>query len=394
MNKVLILRWAGSAYDSLGGLLDLIGHELTALGLSVATFAADAPDWPKRLVPILAQGDIAFALTMSGIGSDVKIDGKLIWESAKVPLFNWNCDHPGYFPLRHAIRNQYLLHGYVFPDHAAYNIRHLHPNGAAYAVHLGIPPRTVFPQAPLALKDRNGRIMFTKTGQDTNATEVLWRGYSPDMRQIMFAAAEELFCRSTGDFLPTLQRIAEPFGLFLGGDSRLALLMIREIDHYIRFKRTNLVMKTILRYPVDVFGTGWDHINSNGAAAKFHGATTWADMIGQLPRYVGCLSTNPLIEDSVHDRVFFALAAGVAPISDDNRFARTHMPTLAPYLFDFTHERIEQAVEAVLARPEDAITRANDVWQNLSTSFGLRRAVHQIIQFVGLHNLNTPCMIE
>ena len=52
---------------------------------------------------------------MSGIGTDLSVDGKLIWEAAKVPLFNWNCDHPCYFPMCHAIRNSYLLHGYVFP---------------------------------------------------------------------------------------------------------------------------------------------------------------------------------------------------------------------------------------------------------------------------------------
>ena len=34
-NRVLILRWAGSAYDSLGGLLELTAHELAAQGFEV-----------------------------------------------------------------------------------------------------------------------------------------------------------------------------------------------------------------------------------------------------------------------------------------------------------------------------------------------------------------------
>jgi hypothetical protein len=390
-NKVLILRWAGSAYDSLGGLLELAAGEFAAMGIDVVMFAADGSEWPKQLAQVLSQGDIAFALTMSGIGTDLVVDGKLIWEAAKVPLFNWSCDHPCYFPARHGVRNPYLLYGYVFPDHARYNIRHLNPNGTAFAVHLGIPPRSLFPCAPLAPDRRNGRIMFAKSGGDTNKIEDGWRKYSGDLQHIVFAAAEELFTRSTADFLPVIQRIAEPRGLFLDANNRVMLLLIRELDHYIRFKRANLMMETIKRYPVDVFGSGWDHIAWDGAAAQFHGATPWRTMIDRFPHYSGCLSTNPLVEESVHDRVFFALAAGVPPISDGNAFARATMPMLDRYMFDFTRERISHAVEAVLAAPAEAIARADDTYHALSGRFGLTRSARQIVQFAGLHPLNARC---
>jgi hypothetical protein len=387
-NRVLILRWSGSAYDSLGGLLELTAHEFAAQGLEVTMFSADSKDWPQRLVQLLKQGGISFALTMSGIGAEMAVDGKLVWEVAKVPLFNWSCDHPCYFPVRHVIRNTYLLHGYVFPDHARYNVRHLNPNGIAFGVHLGIPPRSVFPEAPLPPNKRNGRIMFTKSGADTNKIEAAWHRFGPNLGRIISDAAEELFGRCTNEFLPTLQRIAEPLGLFLRGNSRLALLLIQEVDAYIRFKRANLVMRSVLRYPVDVFGSGWDHIDWDGAAARFHGAVPWRKMIDRLPCYAGCLSTNPLIEESVHDRVFFSLAAGVVPISDTNTFADETMPGLKPYRFDFVRERIEQAVEAALTAPAEALARVEDAWQALAEPFGLRRSAQQIVQFAALHPVN------
>jgi hypothetical protein len=388
--RVLILRWAGSAYDSLGGLLDLMAPEFEAQGFDVTMFSADGQDWPHRLVEVLRQGGISFALTMSGIGTDLGVDGKLIWEAAKVPLFNWSCDHPCYFPTRHIIRHTHLLHGYVFPDHAQYSIRHLNPNGAAFAVHLGIPPRSLFPQAPLPLTSRSGRILFTKSGADTDRIEAAWRGYSADLQRIVFAAAEELFPRPTLEFLPALQRIAESFGLFLAGDSQLALVLIRELDGYIRFRRANLVMNAILDYPVDVFGTGWDHIGWDGAVARFHGPMAWRTMLDRLPHYLGCLSTNPLVEKSVHDRVFFSLAAGVAPVSDDNAFTQAHMPALRPYFFNFTREAIAQAIETILDRPVDALAATENTWDILAKPFGMRRAAQQIIDFVALHALNAP----
>jgi hypothetical protein len=388
---VLILRWGASAYDSLGGLLELMADQFRAEGLDVAVFAADGPDWPNRLAKRVGEGGIAFALTMSGIASDLGTDGKLIWETAKVPLFNWNCDHPCYFPTRHGIRSPYLLHAYVFADHARYNILHLNPNGAAFAVHLGIPPRSLFGAAvPVRPSGRNGRIMFSKTGADTNAIEAAWRSYIPDVQRLVFAAAEELFSKNTGDFLPTLQSLAEPLGLLFGGNSRLTMLLIRELDGYVRFRRANLVMQTVRRLPVDVFGSGWEHIDWHGAAATYRGPLTWRAMIERLPLYSGCLSTNPLVEQSVHDRSFFALAAGVTPISDDNLFARTTMPGLAPYRFGFTSERITQALEAALAAPAEAIDRTEEAWNAMSVCFGMRRSAQQIVQFAMLHSHNAP----
>ena len=209
-------------------------------------------------------------------------------------------------------------------------------------------------------------------------------------QRVVFAAAEELFARSTADFLPTLRRIAEPLGLFLDGNNQSTLLLMREVDAYIRFKRANVVMNAILRYPVDVFGTGWDHVIWDGAAAERRGAMTWRTMIDQLPRYVGCVSTNPLVEESVHDRVFFALAASVAPVTDGNAFTDKNMPVLEAYRFSFVTQRIEQAVEAALAAPADALARVEDTRRALATPFGMRRSAQQIAQFATLHPLNAP----
>lgn len=390
MKKILILAWAGSAYDSLRGLLELVARQFAAEGLHVVLFPAGGENWVSKLSERLQQGDIGFALTMSGIGADLFVDGKLLWDLHKIPLFNWCCDHPCYFPGRHIIRSQYLLHGYVFPDHARYNQTHLHPNGVAYAVHLGIPPRAIFAHAPLPSEQRNGRIMFTKSGQDTNETEARWRNGRPDIAAILFGAAEELMHRSTADFIPVLQKLAEPRGMFLHGNSALAMVLCLELDAYLRFRRTNMVMRAMLQYPVDVFGTGWGHMRWENARARYHGPVTWKAMVEQLPAYTGCLSINPLVEESVHDRVFFALAAGVPPISDSNAFSRANMPALEPYAFNFSAERIGAAAETVLADPATAIARTEETYQALSEPFGLRRATNQIMQFASMHPLNVP----
>lgn len=387
--KVLILRWGASAYDSLGGLLELTARELAADGFEPKLFAVDGQDWGNRLGTELSQGGYTFALTMSGIASDLRMsDGRLLWEAAKVPMFNWCCDHPCYYPTRHVIRSSYLLHGYVFPDHARYTIRHFNPNGAAYAVHIGIPPRSIFGDAPLPLGSRNGRIVFSKTGKNTNEIEAAWRQRMPIVRDILFEASESLFHRNTADFLPGLQQAAERHGLLLDGNSDLAIALMLELDAYVRFRRAELLVRALLRYPVDVYGRGWDHIAWEGASARLLGPAPWPDMLRQMPHYLGCLSMNPLVDQSTHDRVFFALAAGVPASSDSNEFSRSHMPELEPYAYTFTRERIEQAIDALLSDPQTAFERSEATYDALSARFSMRSAARQIVQFIGLRGGN------
>ena len=391
VNRILVLRWTGSAYESLGGFLGLVARELRELQHDVTIFSLEGQGWGRNLVGLLETEQFDFALTMSGIGIEATVPGKgPVWDVAKLPLFNWNCDHPCYFPPRHAARSRFILHGYVYPDHAQYNIQHLNPNGMAFAVHMGMPARHIFRGAPLPLAARNGRIVFTKSGRNSNAIAAGWQDRAPPLRDILLAAAEELLHQDTAVFVPVLQRIAEPHGLVLAANGELMLSLVRELDDYIRFRRGDMVMRALLDYPVDVFGTGWDHIPWDQArSAKFHGALPWQSAaVEHLPTYLGSLSINPLVEQSLHDRVFFALAAGVAPLSDDNAFARTRMPSLQPYCFDFTPGRIAAAADALLSDPAEALARTEAAWQALAPDVTMRRAAEQIVQFAGLHVAN------
>jgi hypothetical protein len=390
-NRILVLRWTGSAYESLDGFLGLIARAFGELGHEVTFFSVEGSEWTRSLAGLLETERFDFALTMSGIGIGAIVPGKgLIWEVAKVPLFNWSCDHPCYFPPRHAARSRFILHGYVFPDHAQYNIRYLNPNGMAFAVHIGMPPRHIFHGAPLPVSARNGRIIFTKSGKDSNAIAAEWQDRLPPLREILLAAAEELLHQGTAAFVPVLQRIAAPHGLLLAAGGELMLSLIRELDDYIRFRRGDMVVRALLDHPVDVFGSGWDHIPWDHArSARFHGPLPWhSAAVERLPSYLGALSINPLVEQSVHDRVFFALAAGVTPLTDDNSFARTRMPALRPYCFDFTPERIIAAADALLSDPAEALARTEAACQALAPDVTMRRAAEQIVQFAGLCGAN------
>ena len=394
LGKVLIVDWSSSAYDSLRGLLRQAADQLAEQGFEIRTVTFGSPGWDRTLMAELGTGGFSFALGMSGIGSDLfTTDKKLLWESANVPFFNWNCDHPCYFVSRHRIRSQFLLHGYVFPDHARYSLRHLNANAATYAVHMGIPPRRIFPERSMAAAGRNGRLVFSKSGQDVNAIEARWKGAPEPIRDLLPQAAEELRTSATSRFLPVLQGLAAPYGLFIEGNGELAIHLIRELDAYTRFRRADDVVRALLAYPVDVYGTGWDHIDWSGARARLRGPVGWNEMLRSLPRYLGSVSVNPLIDESVHDRVFFALAAGVVPVSDANAFSRIELPELKDYLFDVTPESVRAAADAILSDPQRAIDRTEMAHDRLWPRFSMAQSARQIVQFVSQRGLNARCDI-
>lgn len=391
-NRILIFQWAGSAYDSLRGLLQLAAAEIETEGLNVEYLTVEDQDCQKRLNELLTRNDIVCAIGMSGVGADLRLaDGRLLWEAARIPFYNWNCDHPCYFPSRHAIRSNYLCHGYVFPDHARYTLTHLNPNGAVFSAHLGIPNREIFGPGFAPRENRNGRILFTKSSADTNQIEARWQAQTPLIRFLLFAAAEELLLANTRDFLPTLQRIAEQRGVFLHGNSMLALQLIREIDSYVRFRRTRFVAEALRDFPIDIYGSGWEDFARDTDKIKVHGPLPWLQTLQLLPDYLGCLSLNPLVDESVHDRSFFALAAGVPPIADANAFSRTHFAELTGLTFSFDRDSIQAAAAAVLENPQLCIETTEKVWQRAQNEFSLRQSVRQIIHQLALTPLNARC---
>jgi hypothetical protein len=120
----------------------------------------------------------------------------------------------------------------------------------------------------------------------------------------------------------------------------------------------------------------------------------WRDYASRLPGYLGCLSLNPLTEGSTHDRVFLALAAHVAPVSESNVFSRAHMPRLERYAFPPPHDaasagRVAAGLQAVLDAPGAALAETEATWAAMLPEFAMRRSLQQIVGLVSLAQMNS-----
>jgi hypothetical protein len=244
---------------------------------------------------------------------------------------------------------------------------------------------------PLPLSQRERRLVFAKTGGDPLAIERSWRSIWPSMlADCLLEAVEAAWGLSICDVPRTIQESAVRRGVFFGDRSELMMRMIREVDNFTRVRRANLVARALLPYPVDIFGDNWGHLDHSGARAAFHGPADFPSLLRCLPRYLGSISTHPMVEESVHDRVFHALSAGVVPVSNANTFSNHYMPALGRYAFRFTPESVTAAVEAVLADPATGIDLTEATYATLLPEFSMRQSLRQIELLCSLVPFNAP----
>ncbi|TWB96063.1 hypothetical protein FBZ93_108103 [Bradyrhizobium macuxiense] len=378
MSVICVLYSSNTTYDSLRGILAMAAAELDRLGHEVKMLDLLAPDFSARLNALLPRKTETMALGFSGIGLDIHTkDGRLFWDVAQIPVFTWFCDHPCYFAKRHGLESRYTAHGYVFPDHAAFSRDHLSANGAVFATHMGIPDPGFFGGLPP--EQRNGRLIFAKSGWNPLGLERGWRKtMPPKLFALLFDAIAEARGKTCGAFPKIIVDVAERHLVYLKPGGDLFNVILTRLDNYTRGVRTREVGAVLADYPVDFIGGGWSNLDVSGRPARVLGAMTFDAMREGLGSYLAAVSLNPNIDLSVHDRVFFALGAGTVPVFDANRFSAAEMPHLARYSFGQDTTSIAAAVEAVLADPAAAQAATATTMSELYPRFSMQRSVQDI----------------
>ncbi len=363
--KPAILSITGaSAYDSLNALLSMLAGHWTQVGAEVVQVNLSARNWPDRLSRVLGSFRVEFGVCMSGAALDIAGSAMSLWNRMRFPVFCLHCDHPAYFASRHRDLPRNVVLGYMFRDHALYQRDHVKAANLVTSVHLGIPDLlTADPDM-----SSSPRVVFAKTGNDPRELETRWREL-PMVEPLIRDTLDEVGLGSCQAYPDAIRRVASAHGLELQPFDRLTRFLIVQIDDYVRRRKSTAIANAIRRFPVDVYGASWDHIEREGARARFHGSVDYATLSTAISGAAASITMNPNIELSAHDRFFTALGAGVMPISDSNAFIRENFGGLAPYTFGFEDGSIEAAVERVFARPADAVEIARRTKQEMIDRF-------------------------
>jgi hypothetical protein len=378
-NPVILSITGASAYGSLDALLSMLGQEWTRAGARVLEMNLSERDWPDRLSRAIGSLRIEFGVCMSGMALEIAERARSLWDQMRFPVFCLHCDHPAYFHSRHRRLPHNLVLGYLFRDHALYQRDHVKAPNLVTSVHFGIP------DLPIADPDATDgpRVVFAKTGNDPRELETRWRAL-PGIEPLIRDCLDEVGLGPCGLYPDVARRVAAAHGLELQPFDRLTRFLIVQIDDYLRRRKSTGIVEAIKRFPVDVYGVHWDHVDREGARARFHGGVDYATVNQAIALATASITMNPNIELSAHDRFFTALGMGVMPLSDANGFIRENFQALAPYTFDFGDDSLEAALERVLAHPSDALALARSTRSEMIQRFSVRQAAKQIRDCVAL----------
>jgi hypothetical protein len=297
----------------------------------------------------------------------------------RFPVFCLHCDHPAYFGARHRDLPRNVVLGYMFRDHALYQRDHVKAANLVTSVHFGIP------DLPIADPDMSSgpRIVFAKTGNDPRELEARWRAL-PMLEPLIRDVLDEVGLGSCQLYPDAVQRVAAAHGLELQPFDRLTRFLIVQIDDYVRRLKSTAIANAIKRFPVDVYGIHWEHIDRDGARARFHGSVDYGVLSAAIAGATAAVTMNPNVELTAHDRFFTALGAGVMPLSDANGFIRENFPGLAPYTFGFDGGSLEAALERVFARPADAVDLARGTKREMMPRLSTEQAAKHIRDCAGI----------
>jgi len=377
MDAVISLTWK-SAYASVRGLVLHYAACWRAQGLEMIEINLSEIGWQRQLQQLLTTRRIRFVFATSGVGAHIEVDGGNIWAKLKLPVFSLLLDHPAYFAKHHLTQPPMTVLGYMFQDHALFQAQAVQANNTVTSLHFGIPDLPVAARA-----QGRPRVVFAKTGNPPEVLAASWRA-APKLERILHDALDELALTQKGnahvaDISEVLGQVCAARNLYLPPYSQLGRFMFAQLDDYIRRQKSMVMLRALLKFEVDVYGQGWEHIDTSGAKARFHGPVDYATVEARFPGATASLTMNPNINHSAHDRFFTALGAGIMPVSDSNAYTDEHFPELAPYLFDFRPGRLEAVLERVFAAPDAACELARAARARARGPHGVEAAAADIV---------------
>ena len=384
LDTILSLTWK-SAYQSVRGLVLHFVPAWRQAGLEFLELDISVPGWEAQLKNILGAHKISFVLSTSGIGASLRIDGQNLWAKLKLPVFNLLLDHPAYLAANHTGQPGTAVLGYMFRDHALYQASDVRSGNIVTSIDYGVPDLDMRPISEIK-KSGRPRVVFAKTGNAPAALAESWRA-APKLECLLHDVLDVLALERNGfanvaAFPPLIAQVAAAHRFELQPFDLLSRFLIAQIDDYIRRLKSTAIAKALLPFDVDVFGAAWEHIDTSGATAKFHGPVDYAALEAGFSLATASLTMNPNIDLSAHDRFFTAIGAGMMPLSDRNSYIAERFPEALPYSFDFSTGSIEAALEKLFSAPETALETARAIRARTRRTAGVEQAATAILEAI------------
>jgi hypothetical protein len=178
---------------------------------------------------------------------------------------------------------------------------------------------------------RSYHIVFLKSGGDPEARRAQWLDWPSKLRGILEESSRQALQMPTGDITPIVMDCMKSHGVEFGERRDILLVMLNEVDWYVRLVRLTMMAKALCRLDADIFGARWDHIDQTKSRARFHSAVDAASVHGLFADSKFIVNITPNFASGTHERVPNGFAAKACVVSDDNTYTLNKFTGLPNY---------------------------------------------------------------
>jgi hypothetical protein len=334
--------------DQLAVALGALGHEARVIDL-MAQEAAAQVNTSYQDPP-----DCYFGI--SGIGSDVMVDGVSAYDRIGRPYASLYVDHP----IHHVARLSTPIARNIvfFLDRTHLQFMSAWSKGRGFAQIGFMPPgANELPDAPdlsdEAFAGRDIPLLFTGTYRGPPTTP--WRAEGVTPAGAVMDALSGLM--AADGRLPLLDALRQALATLYKADLTPQLLeeflpLLSQAQFYAEAYHRDRLLRTLgeAGVPLTVYGSGWEPLAQAYTAWTYGGVGSFEETLSLLRRARLVLNTNNGFVQGGHERVFTAMAAGAAVISDDNRYYQeAFKPGREIALFPWSKvDRVPAQIEALL----------------------------------------------
>ena len=359
MNNKILLFGPGSGSNVFQNFSLSIEKQFAAIGVSAVTLDLQAPDFQARLIALL--NDIPLAVvSFAGIGGMFQIDGKNIWELARVPFISIFGDSPAYFFDLHGMGSNWQYGLYGFPEH--YDLRKSLPLDQGFAGIIATP----FLLPPLNEKPVNvgnklsGKLVFPKTGNSSAKLRKELEATLPEMvftvwRSIADMADADLKPLSHGVICAMVEQQLRQMAVEGHFIVKLKLLLIALLDDYVRRLESEMVAEVLMDYPAIVCGNRWEHLNTANRRGTYIPVSDYGYTDTLMADALAVVHVSPNTAYGIHDRQLRAIAHGTACLSNSQTYLNEAFNLSDEITYDFDPDSLRNAIEWILANKEAVV---------------------------------------
>lgn len=318
-----------------------------------------------------------------GVGSDLRVDGRSLYEVIGVPYVALLFDHPAYFPERHAEASRFQAYLFSDPDHLEAS-RALSPAGALRGrFRFGCAPPTV---APRPLDRRDIPLLLAKNGGDPETVRRYWNGFPPAFRRVCDDVLDLALWSTDEPIWGRVQRRIADDGLLAGFERTPGFTsMVMSLDTYIRRMRATRLAQALLRFDALIVGGDWAHLDRTHARATFRPGCELPELLALMDRSRIVANLHPNNRYVPHERLIYGMQRECIVLSESSMHLAESIGArrFAPFAWS---ESLEDQIADLMRDPSrhqndvrEAGIYAREVWSVGAGAASVRRAVDTYI---------------